>query len=50
MPVSNLLMLLLNLTKPNSNPYGPKNSIEPLSKTLVVCPPHLSTILVIYLL
>ena len=43
-------MFLLKLTNPFSNPYGPINSIEPLSRTLVVCPPNSNTISVMYLL
>ena len=48
--MSKLLRLLLKLSKPFSKPYGPSNSIEPLSKTLVVCPPSFRIKRVIYLL
>jgi len=43
-------MFLLNLTKPFSNPKGPKNSILPLSSALVICPPKVRILFVIYLL
>jgi len=39
-PVSNLDILLLVCNKDFSKPYGPINSTDPLSNTLVVCPPN----------
>jgi hypothetical protein len=49
-PVFNLAILLLILSNPFSNPYGPIYSTDPLSNTLVVCPPSFNTTPVINLL
>lgn len=49
-PVFNLAILLLILRRPFSNPNGPIYSIDPLSNTLVVCPPSFNTRPVINLL
>ena len=43
-------MFLLTLSNAFSKPKGPISSTEPLSKTLVVCPPNLKIIPVTYLL
>ena len=48
-PVSKLLRLLLNLSKPFSKPYGPDNYLEPLCKILIVCPPNHKDILFLFI-